>query len=189
MRTVPLGGSKAKGRVARVDDEDYEVVSQFKWYVKEDRRANGYVAGPYAATSVHENGTCRTVRMHTLLTGWREVDHKDHDGLNNQRSNLRDATRQQNSHNARPWLGNAASRFKGVSWDSQAGKWKALIRVRGKYHYLGFYADEEQAARAYDAAAQDLFGEFAYVNLPQECIVQATAATTVGLVAGTPTAE
>jgi hypothetical protein len=155
----------ANGRVALVDDQDYELVMQYRWHAKGTRRPNGQMSGPYAATSMHEGGKCWTLRMHQLLTGWTETDHIDHNGLNNQRSNLRPATRGQNSCNSLPTPG-GTSRYKGVSWDKQAGKWLAVIRPQRKRRYLGHHVTEEAAARAYDAAAREFFGEFAYLNFP-----------------------
>lgn len=169
MKTVPLHGEKAAGRVALVDDGDYGLVMQYRWNVWEDpgpghRHTRGH--GPYAMTKITRGGVETTTRMHQMITGWPLTDHKDHDGLNNQRSNLRRATVRQNGLNSRPAL-NRSSRFKGVSWHKQSQRWSALIRSLGTAHELGFYRDETDAARAYDAAARELFGEFAYLNFPE----------------------
>lgn len=103
------------------------------------------------------------LRMHCLISGYPRTDHKDHNGLNNQRSNLRQATGQQNSANVSPHKG-AASRYKGVTWAKQRSKWKAQIGVNGSTRGLGDFASEIQAAMAYDRAAIDTFGEFACTN-------------------------
>ena len=92
MMTVPLGGKKAAGRVALVDDEDYELVNQYRWHVREDARP-GHRSGPYAGTCLPgPGGKFVFVFMHTLVTDFPKPDHIDGNGLNNQRSNLRPAT-------------------------------------------------------------------------------------------------
>lgn len=103
--------------------------------------------------------------MHKLITGFAETDHKDHDGLNNQRLNLRDATRSQNHANQQPQI-KGSSRFKGVYWHKMGRKWLAQIVIKGHRHYLGLYVLEEDAARAYDQAALEAFGEYACLNPP-----------------------
>ena len=164
MMNVPLHGKIAAGRVALIDDADYELVMQHRWNVKEEVR-NGLPHGPYAMTSIKVEGKTRIVLMHKMLTGWPRTDHIDHDGLNNQRSNLRPATGSQNQWNSRS--GKGTSKYKGVDWDKKARKWRAGIRPSGVRRWLGNFACEEDAARAYDAAALELFGEYACVNFPR----------------------
>jgi hypothetical protein len=162
MKTVPLGGKKAAGRVALIDDGDYDLVMQYQWHVQEQPRP-GRTHGPYAMASIGEG---QRILMHKLLTGWLRTDHKDGNGLNNQRSNLREATGSQNQCNTGPRGG--SSRFKGVSWDRATGNWRANIQIDGKGRNLGRFADEEAAARAYDSAAAWFHGEFAHLNFPLE---------------------
>lgn len=164
MRTIPLGGALAAGRVALVDDEDYELVSRHSWCVWV-RRQPGKNSGPYAVTGIPAGGTFRNIRMHKLITGWPQTDHKDHDGLNNQRSNLRPATQSQNQGNQRPQAGRS-SRYKGVGWLTGQRKWRAYIKIDGKSIHLGLFTSEEDAARAYDFAAIAAWGEFACLNFP-----------------------
>jgi len=164
MKTVPLYGKKAAGRVARVDDADYDLVMAHRWNVRESQRPRR-ADGPYAYMGIRRNGKQVRVSMHTLITGWPMVDHKDHDGLNNQRSNLRPATVVQNGANRRPVL-NHSSRYKGVGWYKPLGRWRAHIRHSGRLHHLGYFTQEEDAAKAYDDAAQKAFGEYAQLNFP-----------------------
>lgn len=166
MKTVILRGKKAAGRVAVVDDGDLDLVSQYPWYVWEVCRA-GRPAGPYAIAPFYRNGKRTTIRMHTLITGWPLVDHEDHDGLNNQRHNLRPATPVQNAGNMRGHVG-SFSRFKGVSWSYDGNVWVAQIRINGHSMRLGRFAFEEEAARAYDVAAFGAWGEYAHLNFPDE---------------------
>jgi AP2 domain len=163
MRTVPLHGKNAAGRVAVVDDEDFELVAAYRWTVRERLRPSGAMEGPYAHVTVRRNGRSTKLSMHALITGNPRTDHVDHNGLNNQRSNLRPATCAQNNHNQRPRAGHS-SQYKGVTWHSKRGKWQASIKVNGKSEYLGVFTDEDSAAEAYDQAAAAAYGEYAYLN-------------------------
>ena len=159
---VPLWGKKARGRVTVVDEGDWALVMQYRWRVAEPPEG-GRTYGPYAAAVLSlGGGRRRTVLMHQLLTGWPLTDHIDGDGLNNRRSNLRAATNRQNVRNSRSRAG--TSQFKGVF--RQSGKWRVGITVDGKKIHLGYFTDEVEAARAYDAAALQLHGEFARLNFP-----------------------
>lgn len=92
-----------------------------------------------------------------------DVDHINGNPRDNRFENLRCATHQQNIHNARGWS-NATSKFKGVSRCSDGKRrkrWLAQIKHNGKWRYLGRYHTEEEAGRAYDAAATEVYGEFA----------------------------
>jgi hypothetical protein len=177
MREIQL----TKGYVAYVDDEDFDRVNAFSWQIHENMRKDGTVRNAYAARSA---GAVRTKqKLHRFILGITdpeiEVDHRDHDGLNNQRGNLRVATGSQNQHNRRKRFG-TSSQFKGVSWlkgtvyngKQYAGKWQARIQIRfdskSQSQYLGYFTDEVEAALAYDAAARQHFGEFALTNFPLE---------------------
>lgn len=92
-----------------------------------------------------------------------DVDHKDGNGLNNQRSNLRTATRAQNARNRRIRTDNTSG-FKGVTWRKDLGKWNAFIEIKTKRIHLGYFTDPMEAACAYDMAAVKYFGEFAHCN-------------------------
>lgn len=166
MKTVPLHGAKAAGRVALVDDEDYGLVSQYRWYVWENLKRRSPV-GPYAIAPIRRDGKQTTIKMHILIMGQPGIDHRNHNGLDNQRSNLRLATAGQNTHNMRAHR-DGFSRFKGVSWSFDGNIWVAQICVNGHNRRLGRFPFEEEAARAYDAAAREAHGEFACLNFPQE---------------------
>lgn len=167
MRTIPLYGAKAAGRVALIDDGDYDLVMQYRWNVMERVRGPGRrPAGPYARVNVWvSKEKCIGILMHKLITGYAMTDHIDHDGLNNQRSNLREATHSQNMRNRRPDL-DPASQYKGVA-PAKSGNWHAMIGMDGRLQRLGTFEAEVDAALAYDAAASFLFGEYACLNFPE----------------------
>jgi hypothetical protein len=162
MKTVPLYGKKANGRFVEVDDDDYVLVSQHRWFIQQGKRGEASPPLFYAKT---KTAAGRHLYMHRLIAGFAEVDHRDGDGLNNRRSNLRDATHAQNAGNARKQPGRT-SQFKGVCWARRSGKWRASIGVNHRSRYLGEYSEEEAAARAYDVAAREAWGEFARLNFP-----------------------
>lgn len=149
---VPL----TQGFVAVVDADDYErVMTAGTWQARPSARS------AYAQRTIYFPGGRRTLGLHTFLTGWARVDHRNGDGLDNRRKNLREATAKQNSANRQLNL-NSATGFKGVGLDR--GRWRARIQVDGRLQHLGSFDTPEEAAHAYDAAALELFGEFARPN-------------------------
>lgn len=118
------------------------------------------------------NGKRTTLKLHRAVTGAMGtalVDHRSGVGLDNRRHNLRPgATHAQNAMNRRKISGQRSSRFKGVSWHKRCQLWQAHITIERKLTFLGCYDREEDAARAYDAAALRHFGEFALLNFPEE---------------------
>ena len=120
-----------------VDDEDFELVSRYRWSVSENKRRARSIA--YAQTAgCRADGRPTTVGMHKMITGYPQTDHRNGDGLDNRRENLRAATTQQNIANSRPHQG-CSSQFKGVSWDASHGLWLARIRVNYRERNLGRY--------------------------------------------------
>jgi hypothetical protein len=105
--------------------------------------------------------------MHRFIMGMsfgdrKKIDHRDGNGLNNQRHNLRPATHAQNMCNYKKPATNTSG-YKGVTWHKQHAKWQAKIRVDGKRLSLGTFGSPEEAYAAYCKAANDLHGEFARV--------------------------
>lgn len=88
-----------------------------------------------------------------------DLDHINRNRADNRLSNLREATRTQNLRNS-SIRSNNTSGYKGVTWVSEKGKWRAQIFNSYKIHHLGYFDDIEKAAQAYDCKARELFGEF-----------------------------
>lgn len=168
MKEIPVG---TEGLVALVDDEDYPLLSRFSW-LPSDGPGNGttYCVMSYPLRRGGKRDYI-TIPMHRLIIparrGW-EVDHRDTNGLNNQKSNLRECTRSQNIANTRTINRPKSSRFKGVHFHKGKGKWIARIKVNQKAVFYRGFDDETEAARAYDAKARAVFGEFARLNFPAE---------------------
>lgn len=150
-----------KGYEAFVDDSDYDELSKHKWHVSENSR------NAYAIRTIHfPGGKKKTVRMHRQIMGASpdlEIDHIDHNGLNNQRRNLRECNNIQNQMNRVKVFGKSI--FKGVTIKPNKKNYaSASIRVNKKLLHLGYFDNEESAARAYDKAAYMYFGEYANLN-------------------------
>lgn len=155
-----------QGKIAHIDDEDWPLVAGRKWYAVKE--AGGLF---YAAAMAWDGGRRRKtqIRMHRLIiaaTPGEAVDHKDGDTLNNTRANLRPASVAQNAWNSAKIRKGGTSRYKGVSWITRDGHWRAQLWTNGGVITLGRFGDEVEAAKAYDAAASRLFGEFARLNFP-----------------------
>lgn len=149
-----------QNKTALVDDADHIKLCQFKWYA-------AYISGKwYAARNIKVDGRYRMLLMHQAILPADGVirDHKDGNGLNNQRDNLRICTYSENAQNSKSKSVFKTSPFKGVSWSRQKMKWRSEITVLGRRIFLGLHPLEIDAAKAYDAAARIYFGEFARTN-------------------------
>lgn len=156
---IPL----SKGLVAIVDAADYQWLSKWKWCAFKAPHQNTYYA---MRKERMPDGKRRTVRMHRSImdaSADQEIDHKDGNGLNNTRGNLRIATHQQNACNRRLPSHNTSG-HRGVSWAKFCQKWQARIQIDGKKKNLGYFATLEEAAQAYNKAAKEFHGEFARLN-------------------------
>ncbi len=168
MRLIEVDGKEAveirltQGKTALVDLEDWERVRQYRWHTKPGHSTF------YGRTHVYEQGLKqRTFYLHRValdtLAG-QQIDHWNKNGLDCRRSNLRlcdDALNQQNTLSRK-----GTSRFKGVSWNTRKRKWRVAFNWQGKTHFVGYFDDEEDAARAYDARILPLAGAFARPNFP-----------------------
>lgn len=157
IRTIPL----TQGKVAIVDADDYEWLSQWEWYANKIDRT-------YYAV---RNKIRSKILMHREILGLKcgdnvKTDHRNGDGLDNRRENLRKCTDAENQHNQNHLRSKKTSVYKGVSWNKMNKNWRAAIWCNYKIYYLGSFGNEVDAAKAYDKAAKELFGEFAYLNFP-----------------------
>jgi hypothetical protein len=152
---IPL----TKGYYATVDAIDHEWLSQWKWH---------YHSAGYAARTKKFRRKKTQIYMHRLImespAGMR-TDHRNGNGLDNRRQNLRITTASGNNCNRRVIVGK--STFKGVAWDKQTGKWRASVQINHRIIHLGRFYAEEDAAQAYDTAARIYHGEFAVLNFPE----------------------
>jgi hypothetical protein len=140
MKQIPL----TRNKVALVDDMDYERVSQISWRAQHSSTQSTW----YAIKSGNQWES-----MHRFIMDCprdKEVDHINHDGLDNRRENLRIVTKSQNAHNRRNVLG--------YSYIGYRKKWKAKIMIDGRSKFLGYFNTEGEAAQAYATAKATIFG-------------------------------
>jgi hypothetical protein len=141
-----------EGGIAFVDDEEFERVSKFKWHLSD----KGYAVASHKGSKI---------RMHRLVMGAigdQIVDHKNRTKLDNQKENLRITDRSGNAQNRGAW-GSRGAMHKGVY--QNAGKFEARIKMNRKPRYLGRFDTAEEAARAYNTAATEMFGDMACLNV------------------------
>lgn len=155
MKSIPI----SNGKYAKVNDEDFDLVSKYHWHMD---------GAGYARTNVWRDGKkVSAPRMHRLLfpdvDTKLHIDHINGDGLDNRRDNLRISSCSQNLMNRGP-QNNNSSGYKGVIYDKSRSKWRAEICVDKKRKYLGRFETAEAAACAYNLAATKYHGEFAFQN-------------------------
>ncbi len=159
MKLIPLGNTA----FAKVDDSDYErVIERGIWSLIE-WRGKQYAKRKYRKSKdlYPEYGT---ESMHNFITGWDYVDHKDGDGLNNQRSNLRHFDHQSNIQAQRPQQRAKSSPYRGVGWFKPKRKWRARLKIDGREVHIGYFDNEHEAALAWNEAARYHYGENTFQN-------------------------
>lgn len=161
IKLITNGPVRPEQRYVMVDPEDYQKLSKYNWFLARSRGHKCY------AVCFEDKLILHMHRMIMDAPKGKVVDHRDRNGLNNTRGNLRIATHSQNCCNrVRP--GNNSSKYRGVLRCKDRRKWRANICVNGKKRHLGYFENEEDAARAYDEAAKELHGEFAILNFPEK---------------------
>lgn len=150
-----------RNKYTLVDDEDFEQLNRWKWSYAVIRGKE------YVTRQIGKRGIrLQTLKIHSMILGKKngfEIDHIDGNGLNNQKSNLRFVTHQQNGFNLKIGKHNKSG-FKGVYWHKQNQKWCASIGFNYKQYFLGLFKFKKDAAIAYNIAASKYFGEFAKLN-------------------------
>lgn len=174
MKKIMLHGRNArklqsKGIVPEtlVDDDVWEWASKVRWGLIKNKLY--IVRGQTIKRKLQPTKLLHREIMGLQYGDRRQVDHIDGNPLNNQRSNLRIASRIENTRYQKKMLTKAgrptSSRYKGVSWDAKRHRWQARFGLKGKTLHLGRFAIEEDAARAYDKKVTEVYGEFAKTNV------------------------
>jgi hypothetical protein len=145
----------SQGKVALVDDVDFECLNQYKWYVKKESQA--YYACRHGSRKKEPRPFYRMHRCITNAPKGMEVDHINGDGLDNRRSNLRIVTHRQNCQNQQ--YKKITSKYPGVCWHKASDKWAAAISINGKPKHLGLFKTELEAFEVYKRALNKLTGE------------------------------
>ncbi|MGA2915718.1 MAG: AP2/ERF family transcription factor [Sedimentisphaerales bacterium] len=149
-----------KYRYAMVDASDYQKLSEYNWLFWGNK-------GHSCAVRYYDN---KIIYMHRVIMNAPKgiiVDHKNGNSLDNTRRNLRFATASQNACNCRRKQ-KGSSKYRGVRFDKDKKRWRAVIRYNGVRRHLGYFDNEKDAARAYDEAAKIYHGEFAVLNFPPQ---------------------
>ena len=143
-----------QGKLAIVDDEDYEYLNQWKWRIS---------SSGYARRNSKSNNKLIEIRLHRVITNCpedKQVDHINGNRLDNRKENLRICTHKQNSYNKSKKRTNKSG-YKGVYWCTTSKKWRSRIACDGKEIHLGYFDDIKEAAIHYNNAALKYHGEFA----------------------------
>lgn len=156
-KEIPLNGKHGKGKFALVDDDSFELLCRYTWTCNTD----GYAVGNREAKRVYGTTLMHRIIMSASVDS--QVDHKNHNRLDNRKDNLRIATGTQNCRNSQP-THKKTSKYKGVSFNKTSGLWRAGIKINKKPIELGKFSTQREAAIAYNQAATHYFGEFAYLN-------------------------
>ena len=152
-------------RYAKVDPADYYRLRKYEWVAQKIGRrcyARRRIAG-----GKKSRGSLVYLHQEIIkVPKGMVVDHINNDGMDDRSANLRAATPAQNMRNRKKYDRNCSSKYKGIHWYKQYSKWSASIRFENKRIFLGYFKDEVEAARAYDAAARKYHKEFAVLNFP-----------------------
>ena len=165
VKAIPL----TRGLYALIDEADYGWLMKWQWHAR-----NGDSKSFYATRAEYgrgEDGSRKrsSIQMHNAIMNppeGMEVDHINHNPLDNRRINLRVCIHAHNMRNLpKPRNGRTSSPYKGVSWHKNHECWQAMIKLNYKQKWLGNFTDPKEAALAYNRAAVECFGEFAKLNI------------------------
>lgn len=169
MKEIIVKSKKYGTHHILLDDEDYPLVNRFNWHVvNDDGRIYAYTSLKFPDKA--GNVLIKGIAIHRLVMaklGHRHdhIDHKDGNGLNNQKNNLRECSPTQNRWNSEKRK-TETSKYIGVCRVNSKGKWQAFLQMNGKSNHLGFFDNEIDAAKARDKKSKELHGEFAKLNFP-----------------------
>jgi hypothetical protein len=155
----------SQGQKALVDDEDFDFLSQFKWQATKSPKSNTYYASRREIKGIILMHNAILQRQGFTFSKTQICDHKNLNGLDNRKENLRISTYSQNCANVPKKKKNPTSKYKGVFFEISGRKWRAKIKKDYKQINIGSFLTEEEAALAYNEKAKELFGEFAYLNI------------------------
>lgn len=160
MKKIKLVGKFGKGKFTLVDDEDFAYFNQWKWHCD----SNYYVIRGAIKKEGKYGSKIRMTRVIMKTPSNLQVDHINHNPLDNRKENLRNCTPKENNRNKRPAGGTG---FKGVCWHKLEKKYQVSLRINGVKKYFGYHIDIIKAAKIYDREAKKYYGEFAYLNFPK----------------------
>ena len=172
MKRIRIPSKTHGTRYVLFDDEDFELVSRYKWCLKKSARKTSGDVSFYAVTRVRRKGGGQTLlRMHRLILGLdfgdrRHADHINFKTLDNRRCNLRACSPLDSVRHRKKWQ-NTSSKYKGVYYSTENKNWVSRIGIEGRHISLGRFKTEKEAAIQYDKAAFAEFGEFAELNFPK----------------------
>ncbi len=156
----------------KVGKRDFALVDDcWHWLDCQNWQVSGSGNTKYARTEIRLNNKRHQIQMHRIIMGagkGEQVDHINGDGLDNRIENLRMCTYSENYQNSRKRK-NCSSKYKGVHFYKDSQNWRAMITIPNTGHpiHIGLFKEEIEAAKAYDAKASELFGEFARLNFPE----------------------
>jgi hypothetical protein len=168
MKKILLHSKTHGNHYLYYDDEDEFFVVHYTWTISKAPTSDLF----YAKTRIRKENRKQTTRLfHRLILDVTDtkidIDHRDHNGLNNQKNNLRVCTRKENTQNKRK-IKSQSSKYKGVYFvknpNYHLNPWRARIYANGKRIHLGMFSTENEAALAYNEASLKYFGEFAVLN-------------------------
>lgn len=155
-----------RGKYAIVDVDDFERVNQYRWH------CTNFGYARRTASKMSEKGRKRVaICMHNVVCPVPEgmtVDHIDRNRVDNRKANLRAVTRRQNTWNRKFVKKGSKTRYTGIHWNKKVKKWNVRLRIEGRRQSFGYYADEVEAAKAYDRAAKKCRREYAVLNFPEK---------------------
>jgi hypothetical protein len=167
MKQIELSQQgKNRGKYfALVSDEDFSYLNKLRWSII---KIHGIY---YAVNRSNIDGIWERIFMHRMVMNFpkkMQIDHKNGDGLDNRKENLRLCTNRQNCQNSRKSRKPTTSIYKGVCWDKRFRKWRSDISLNGKRIHLGLFDNETDAAHQYDFHAIFFFRGFENLNFPAQ---------------------